>query len=81
MEDLKSKESLYKSELEEFKKLSEIKQTYEYDLKELRNLNAVSGEFEELEKKKNYKNFIKINETFQKLTIIFHLIVFQELKS
>ena len=50
-EDLKSKEILYKSELEEFQKLSEIKQTYDYDLKELRNLNAVSGEFEELRKK------------------------------
>ena len=63
-EDLKSKEILYKSELEEFQKLSEIKQTYDYDLKELRNLNAVSGEFEELEKKRKIiKNFIKIKET------------------
>ena len=67
-EDLKSKENLYKSELEEFKKLSEIKQTYDYDLKELRNLNAVSGEFEELEKKRKIiKNFIKINETLSKV--------------
>ena len=67
-EDLKSKENLYTSELEEFKKLSEIKQTYDYDLKELRNLNAVSGEFEELEKKRKIiKNFIKINETLSKV--------------
>ena len=67
-DDLKSKENLYKSELEEFKKLSEIKQTYDYDLKELRNLNAVSGEFEELEKKRKIiKNFIKINETLSKV--------------
>ena len=50
-EDLDSKERLYKKELEEFKKLNEIKETYEYDLRELRNLNPVSGEFEELEKK------------------------------
>ncbi len=67
-EDLKSKENLYTSELEEFKKLSETKQTYDYDLKELRNLNAVSGEFEELEKKRKIiKNFIKINETLSKV--------------
>ncbi len=47
---------------------SEIKQTYDYDLKELRNLNAVSGEFEELEKKRKIiKNFIKINETLSKV--------------
>ena len=67
-EDLKSKENLYKSELDEFKKLNEIKQTYDYDLKELRNLNAVSGEYEELEKKRKIiKNFIKINETLSKV--------------
>ena len=67
-EDLKSKQNLYTSELEEFKKLSETKQTYDYDLKELRNLNAVSGEFEELEKKRKIiKNFIKINETLSKV--------------
>ncbi len=67
-ENLKSKENLYTSELEEFKKLSETKQTYDYDLKELRNLNAVSGEFEELEKKRKIiKNFIKINETLSKV--------------
>ncbi|MAI76711.1 MAG: hypothetical protein CMM90_05995 [Rickettsiales bacterium] len=67
-EDLKSKENIYKSELEEFKKLSEIKQTYDYNLKELRNLNAVLGEFEELEKKRKIiKNFIKINETLSKV--------------
>ena len=45
-EELNSKENQYKNELEEFKKLSEIKETYEYDLKELRDLNVVSGEFE-----------------------------------
>ena len=67
-EDLKSKENTYQSELEEFNKLSEIKQTYDYDLKELRNLNVVSGEFEKLEKKRKIiKNFIKINETLSKV--------------
>ena len=67
-EELKSKENLYKSELDEFKKLNEIKQTYDYDLKELRNLNAISGEYEELEKKRKIiKNFIKINETLSKV--------------
>ena len=66
--DLKSKENLYKSELDEFKKLNEIKQTYDYDLKELRNLNPVSGEYEELEKKRKIiKNFVKINETLSKV--------------
>ena len=67
-EDLKSKENLYKSELEEFKKLSEIKETYDYNLKELRNLNPLSGEFEELDKKRKIiKNFIKISETLSKV--------------
>ena len=67
-EDLKAKEKLYKSELEEFKKLSEIKETHEYNLKEIRNLNPVSGEFEELEKKRKIiKNFIKISETLSKV--------------
>ena len=68
-EDLNSKEKIYESELEEFKKLSEIKETYDYDLKELRNLNPTSGEFGELEKKRKIiKNFIKINETLSKVS-------------
>ena len=34
------------------KPVEKIKQIYDYDLKELRSLNAVSGEFEELVKKR-----------------------------
>ena len=41
-------------------------------MKELKNLNPVSGEFEELEKKRKIiKNFIKINETLSKVNANF----------
>ena len=45
------KEVTYENETIELNKLTERKEIYENDLRELKNLNPIEGEYQELEKK------------------------------
>ncbi len=70
--NFKMKEVTYENETIELNKLTERKEIYENDLRELKNLNPIEGEYQGLEKKiRILKNFMKISDSLGKVTTNF----------